>query len=92
MLGMDFLTYVVEENTFLEKLYTGIHSRKIYKKLEKFIARLERNKAIKKVYTKWYTFFDELIVKKMEIKADNDHRDWIEKFSANTEKCISRMK
>ena len=92
MPGTDLLTSVVKENSFSEKLFTKIYNRNIVKKINKFIEKMEKNKPIKKVYTKWYTIFDNLIVKKIEIKVDNDHKDWIKDFTVNNEKCNQCMK
>jgi len=92
MLGMDLFTYVISSGTFLEKLYTKVHSRNIYNKIKKFLDKMHKGKEIKKVYTKWYTFFDELVVKPLEIKADNDHKDWIKGFNTNKNLCIECMK
>jgi len=92
MLGMDLLTYVIKSDSFLEKIGISIHSRNINKKVNRFIDKMEKNKTIRKVNMKWYTFFDELIMKKIEIKVDNDHRDWIKKFNVNEETCIKCLK
>jgi len=92
MPGTDLLTYAIKANSFLEKVFLNMHSRNINKKVNKFISKMEKNNEIKRVYTKWYTLFDNLIVKKLEIKADNDHKDWIKKFSVNRNDCIKCMK
>ena len=92
MPGTDLLTYVIKENSFAEKIFINMHSSNINRKIDKFLLKMEKNKTIKKIYTKWYTLFDNLIVKKMEIKADNDHKDWIGKFNVNKENCIQCMK
>jgi ferredoxin len=92
MLGMDLLTYAIKENTFLERLGLNIHSRNITKKVNIFIAKMENDRNIKHVYSKWYTFFDNMIVKPLEIKADNDHKDWIKGFNVNNDYCIKCMK
>jgi flavodoxin/ferredoxin len=92
MPGTDLLTYVIKTNTFAEKIFLGLHSFNINKKIDKFISKMKENKEIKKVYTKWYSLIDNLIVKRMEIKADNDHRDWIKNFTVNKNNCIECMK
>jgi len=92
MPGTDLLTYVIKANSFWEKIFLNMHSHKIDKKIGKFVSKIGKNKEIKKVYTKWYTIFDNLIVKKLEIKADNDHKDWIKKFTVNKNICIECMK
>jgi len=92
MPGTDLLTAVIKKNSFAEKFFTGIHSKNIHKKVNKFVDKMGKNKRIKSVYTKWYTFLDNLIVKKIEIKADNDHKDWIGKFTVNNKDCIKCMK
>jgi flavodoxin/ferredoxin len=88
MPGTDLLTLVIKEKSFLENFAISIHSKKINKKIDNFIGKIGKNKPIKNVLTKWYTFFDELIVKKAEIKADNSHKDWIGKFTVNVDNCI----
>ena len=92
MLGMDLFTYVISSGTFFEKIYLKVHSRSIYSKIKNFLDKIHEGKEIKKVYTKWYTFFDELVVKPLEIKADNDHKDWIKGFNTNENLCIQCMK
>jgi flavodoxin/ferredoxin len=92
MPGTDLLTWGIKSNSFGEKIFTNIYSPNINKKIDNFIRKIDRNKLIKKVYTKWYTFLDDLIVKKIEIEADNAHKDWIGKFTVNKEKCIECMK
>lgn len=92
MPGTDLLTYVIKANSFAEKIFTKIHSPNINRKINVFISKMDKNKSIKRIYTKWYTLLDNLIVKKLEIKADNDHKDWIGKFIVNKENCIQCMK
>jgi ferredoxin len=92
MPGTDLLTYAIKEKTLLEKVFTKIYSRSINKKIIKFVLGFEKNEIIKKVYTKWYTIFDELIVKKLEIKADNDHKEWIKELTINKNTCTKCMK
>jgi ferredoxin len=92
MPGTDLLTSVIKENSFGEKIFTNIRSKNINKKINKFIAKMDKIKPIKKVYTKWYTFFDNFIVKPIELKVDNAHKDWIKKLNVNTEKCTQCMK
>jgi flavodoxin/ferredoxin len=92
MPGTDLLTYVVKANSFAEKIFANIHSPNIIKKINVFISKIKVNKLVKKIYTKWYTLLDDLIVKKLELKADNDHKDWIGKFIVNNENCIKCMK
>jgi flavodoxin/Pyruvate/2-oxoacid:ferredoxin oxidoreductase delta subunit len=92
MLGMDLLTYAIRKDSFLEKIGLSIHSRNIYQKINRFIDKMEKGKVIKNVHEKWYTFLDNLIVKPLEIKADNDHKDWIKGFNANMDECIKCMK
>jgi len=64
MPGTDLLTAVIKENSFAEKLFTRLHSRNISKKVNKFIDKMEKNKKVKSVCSKWYTILDNLIVKK----------------------------
>ena len=92
MFGMDLLTYVIISGTFIEKLYLKVYSKNIYSKIKKFLDKMHEGREIKKVYTKWYTFFDELVVKPLEIKADNKHKDWIKGFNTNENLCIQCMK
>jgi flavodoxin/ferredoxin len=92
MPGTDLLTWGIKSNSLGEKIFTNIYSPNINKKIDNFIRKMDRNKLIKKVYTKWYTLLDDLIVKRMEIKADNAHKDWIAKFIVNKEECIQCMK
>jgi ferredoxin len=92
MPGTDLLTYVIKANSFAEKIFLSIHSSNINKKIDKFISKMEKNKKIKRVYSKWYTLLDNLIVKRLEIKADNDHKDWIKDFTVNKNNCIECMK
>jgi len=92
MPGTDLLTYVIKANSFVEKIFTNIHSPNIIGKIEIFISKMDKNKSLKKIYTKWYTLFDDLIVKKLEIKVDNDHKNWIGKFIVNEENCVKCMK
>jgi flavodoxin len=91
MPGTDLLTYAIKENSFKEKIALSIHSFNINKKIDKFISMIGNNKEIKKIHTKWYTLIDNLIVKKLEIKADNDHKDWIKKFTVNGNNCNKCM-
>ena len=92
MPGTDLLTSAVKEKSFYEKLFTKIYSRNIREKTNKFIEKMDKNIPIKKVFAKWYTIFDNLIVKKIEIKVDNDHKDWIKKFAVDMGKCSQCMK
>ena len=92
MPGADFLTSTVKAGSFSERLYTSIHSKNIREKIKKNADKAMKNKEIKTVHAKWYTFFDEQILKKLEIKANNAYKDWIKDFSADTEKCIQCMK
>ena len=92
MPGTDLLTYVIKDKSFAEKIFTNLYDKNINNKTNKFISKMEGNKAIKRVYTKWYTLFDDLIVKKMEMKADNDHKDWIKKLIVNKNACNNCMK
>jgi flavodoxin/ferredoxin len=89
--GPDLLTSAIKENSFLEKIYMNIHSRNIYKKINRFVDKMSEGEAIKFVHKKWYTFLDEFIVKKAEIKANNAYKDWIGKFWANKENCTQCM-
>jgi flavodoxin/Pyruvate/2-oxoacid:ferredoxin oxidoreductase delta subunit len=88
MPGTDLLTWGIKNNTFSGHIFSNIHSKNIFEKINKFIAKMDKNKEIKKVFNKWYTFLDNLIVKKIEIKTDNAHRNWIGKFVVNNNKCI----
>jgi len=88
MPGTDLLTWGIKKHSFAEKILLNIHSLNINKKINKFIGKINKNKTIKNVSTKWYTLFDNLVVKKFEIKADNAHKDWIGKFSVKEENCI----
>jgi flavodoxin/ferredoxin len=92
MPGSDLLTSKIKEGSFSEKIFTGIHSLNIVNKVNNFVNKMEKNKIISNINNKWYTYFDELIVKKLEIKHNNSHKDWIEKLVANEEKCIKCMK
>jgi flavodoxin len=92
MPGPDLLTSAIKENSFLEKFLTNIYSRNMYKKIKKFIDKMNKGDEIKDVKAKWYTIIDEWIVKKAEIKVNNAYKDWIEKFWANKEKCNQCMK
>jgi ferredoxin len=60
--------------------------------LNVFLDKIEQNKPITKIFTKWYTFFDEFIVKNSEIKADNSHKDWIKRFTVDEGKCNNCLK
>ena len=87
MPGTDLLTWGIKNHSFAESIFTNIHSLSLNKKIDNFIEKIGKNKIIKNVYTKWYTVFDNLVVKKLEIKADNAHKDWIGKFTVNKEDC-----
>jgi flavodoxin len=92
MPGTDLLTLAINENSFLEKIAVGIHSMNIGKRINRFLEKINANKTIEKVKKKWYTIFDDNIVKKMEMKADDRHRDWIKYFVVNKVNCIQCMK
>jgi len=92
MPGTDLLTYVIKANSFAEKIFVNLHSFNINKKIDKFISKIEKNKEIKKVHIKWYTLIDDLIVKHLEKRADNAHKDWIKNFNVNRNYCIECLK
>ena len=92
MPGTDFLILFAKKNSLLEKILKSIHSRNIGKKVDNFTERVQNLLPAKKPLKKWYTFFDDYIVKKLEIIYDNHHRDCIEKFYSKFDTCIECMK
>ena len=92
MPGTDLLTYFIKANSFTEKIFTNIHSPNIIGKINVFMSKMEKNELEKKINTKWYTLIDDLVVKKLERKVDNEHKNWIGRFIVNEENCIKCMK
>lgn len=92
MPGTDFLILFARKNSVLENLLKSIHSRNIDKKIDNFRKRVQNLSPTKIPLKKWYTFFDDYIVKKIETIYDNHHRDCIEKFYSKPDACIECMK
>ena len=92
MPGTDFLILFAKKNSLIENFLKRIHSRDIDKKVNGFAKRIQDLIPAKTPLKKWYTFFDDYIVKKLETLYDNHHRDCIEKFYSKPEICIECMK
>lgn len=92
MPGTDFLILFTRKNSLLEKFLKSIHSRNIDQKVTNFREMLQALSPAKIPLKKWYTFFDDYIVKKLETLYDNHHRDCIEKFYSKPDICIECMK
>ncbi|MCP3943797.1 MAG: hypothetical protein GY710_20280 [Desulfobacteraceae bacterium] len=91
MPGTDFLTLFAKKSSHTEKLLKRIHSRDIDNKIKNFAARIQNSLPAKIPYKKWYTFFDEYTVKKLERMYDNHHKNYIDQFYSNPEICIECM-
>jgi ferredoxin/flavodoxin len=92
MPGSDLLTSKIKNGSFSEKIFTGIHSSNMVNKVNNFVNKMDGDKIILNIGNKWYTYFDELVVKKLEKRYNNSHKDWIEKLMVNEENCIKCMK
>ncbi len=92
MPGTDFLILFAKKNSLIENFLKRIHSRDISNKINDFLETVQDLKSAKIPLKKWYTAFDDHIVKKMETMYDNHHRDCIEKFRSKHDICIECMK
>ncbi len=92
MPGTDFLILFAKKNSWMEGFLKRIHSRHIDEKINQFVASLQNESTTKPPRPKWYTAFDNFIVKKLEDKYDNHHRAYIGQFYSKPETCIECMK
>lgn len=92
MPGTDFLILFAKKNSFTERSLKRIHSRNIDKKVGIFTTRVKSSIPAKIPFRKWYTFFDDCIVKKLETMYDKHHREYIRQFHSNPDTCIECMK
>ncbi|MBT3314720.1 MAG: hypothetical protein HN390_08900 [Anaerolineae bacterium] len=92
MPGTDFLILFAKKDSLMERVLKRIHSRDIDKKVAELIRKVEGALPAKTPRQKWYTDFDERVVKYFENKYDNHHRAYIGQFHSNPETCIECMK
>ena len=92
MPGTDFLILFARKNSLVEKILKFIHCRNFDKRTNIFREKLQGLSPAKIPLKKWYTFFDDYIVKKLEKIYDNHHKDCIEKFYAKPDICVECMK
>jgi len=92
MPGTDFLILFAKKDSLTERFLKRIHSRNIDEKISSFTTRVQGSTTDKIPHTKWYTLFDDCIVKKLETMYDNYHRDYIGQFYSRTDTCIECMK
>jgi ferredoxin len=87
MPGSDGLLFFAGKGSRTERFFKFIHSRRIDAKIGRLLAKLERKSAIPTPRKKWYTFIDEGIVRKAEIKATDHYRIFIKAFRSIEERC-----
>ena len=92
MPGTDFLILFAKKDSFTERFLKRIHSRNIDEKISSFMKRVQGSAPAKRPFRKWYTLFDDYIVKKLETMYDNHHRDYIGQFYSRADTCIECMK
>lgn len=92
MPGTDFLILFAKKDSILEKLLKRIHSRNLDVKIQNFTLRLQRATPALTPLKKWYTLFDDVIVKPFEVMYDNCHKAYIGQFHSNPDTCTECMR
>lgn len=88
MPGTDFLILFARQDSLTERLLKHIHSRNISKKIDGFTQRVLAALTAEAPARKWYSLLDDHLVKKLETKYDDCHRDYIGRFHADPATCI----
>ncbi len=96
MPGTDVLILFTKKDSITERLFKRIHSRHIDEKIKRFVvtvtAAVLGNAPVKTSFRKWYTFFDDYVVKKLETRYNNHYMDYVGQFYSNPDSCIECMK
>jgi Pyruvate/2-oxoacid:ferredoxin oxidoreductase delta subunit len=87
MPGSDGLLLFAGKDSTIERFLKFIHSRRIDLKIKRLLKRLQRDGAMALPRKKWYTFIDEGIVKKAEIRATDHYRIFVGRFHSMKERC-----
>lgn len=90
MPGTDALAFAATKGSRTERVIKYFHSRKIGKKLNRFIARIEKNCEIK-ISKKWYSYLAVLIPKRTKKAVHNQYSKYIPEFHVLSEICTSCM-
>ena len=90
MPGTDALLLISKKGSLLEKFFKSIYSRNIDKKIDDFTSSI-LNKNMNIPPKKWYTFLDNLIVRKFEKRWTNQNKKLIPQFFSKEDICIQCM-
>ncbi len=88
MPGIDALILYAKKHSISEQMLKAMHTRNITGKIERFAECIQKDKEIIFPRKKWYTVFDESIIKKLEIRTNNAFKDYISQFCSIKEKCV----
>ncbi len=90
MPGSDALALMAKKNSLTEKIFKSIHSRNIRKQIEDFVKSIDNNAAaaaVNEIKAKWYTPFDNGIIKPLERYFTNNHQIFVNRFEASQSSC-----
>lgn len=90
MPGTDLMAFAATKNSRAEKIIKSLHSRKIGEKIDKFIAKIEKNKEIY-LRDKWYTNLSFLIPNKTKVSFYAQYSKQIPDFHCIDNLCITCM-
>ena len=92
MPGTDFLMLFAKQDSPTERLLKKIHSNNIDERLDHFVDNLLGKSSAEIPDRKWYSGFDDFVVKRLETIYDNQHKDCIGQFYSNPDTCNGCMK
>jgi flavodoxin/Pyruvate/2-oxoacid:ferredoxin oxidoreductase delta subunit len=90
MPATDALALFAKKNSRTEKILKSFHSKNIDKKLDGFIARMERGKEVS-ISKKWYSALSFLIPKKTRQAFHDQYTKYIPEFYSKKDICIECM-
>ena len=90
MPGTDALAFFAKQNSRTERILKLFHSRKIGKKIDKFISKIEKGKK-RIISKKWYSYLSFLIPAKSKEAFHNQYSKQIPDFHALNDVCTKCM-
>jgi NAD-dependent dihydropyrimidine dehydrogenase PreA subunit len=85
--GTDGLVLFAKKGSVWEKLLKAMRTRKLHRKIDRFVEAVQKKKPMPVLGEKWYTTFEKILVKPLEARFTNNYEMFIGKFYSMEDRC-----